>query len=160
MNTSYFTNITARLNTLTTQINNFTGQSVEAIQLTGSCARLAELGVQTTLQLTGFTAQASDINAQSTEATTDIQTSNDAVIAALAGLQIAPTNLTELITWATAVTATYAGPYAKALANQIVITTQIADIAAASAALAAAIASSTTTITSALTARQNSLGCS
>jgi hypothetical protein len=72
--------------------------------------------------------------AQATTAVSTLQTAITTQLALLAPLIVAPTNLAELVTWASAMVETYVGPNATLLAQQTIIAAQLSDIAAAAAA--------------------------
>lgn len=159
MNLAYFNNIVIRIDNLTARLNVLTGQLTLDITETNSCSGLAALSVQVVEELGVTSAQLANIANQANTATTDISNEIDAALVILGALQVAPTNLAELLTWATALTQTYIGPYETYLANQIVVAAQITRIADAVASCATSIANAENSLSSAITQKQQKIGC-
>ena len=160
MNTQYFTEVINELNRVAPYLTEYQAYVNRTLQTENlSCAQLAELAASTAAKLTQSNVQIAAVSSKAVSDISAMQSAITASLAALAPLLVAPTDLPSLLTWATAVVATFAGPQASLIAQEAVIAAQLTQITNAVTGTTSAVATLASSLTSAIQAARAKKGC-
>jgi hypothetical protein len=160
MNTEYFQSTIVQLNSIAVFLNQYKVYMESSLATQNlSCAELAAISEQAAAKILVATNQSTHLVTKANADISALQSSITAQIALLAPLLVAPTDLSSVITFCTAIGNLYIGPNAAYITQQATLTTQLAAIAAASASVASSIATISTAINTAVSNSQSSLGC-
>lgn len=160
MNTQYFTEIINQLNRIAPYLTQYQAYVSKVLATENyTCAQLAELGAETAAKLTQSTTDLSAIAATATADASAMQANITTALAALAPLVIAPTNLAELLTWASAMVSTFLGPQTALIAQEAIITAQLVQVTNAVTSSSNAIQTIADELVTAITAAQTKKGC-
>lgn len=159
MNLAWFDAKVAEIAAYETQLAGLQARLTSAIAATTTCTGMVEVAARATVDLTSQSTRLTGIAADTTAEIDLIQANITAAQARLAPLLVAPTNLATMLTWATAVIETFAGPNAALIAQQAEVAAQVVRIANAVTGASAAVTATTTTITNEIATRRAQIGC-